>query len=53
MRLGDFLEHETTPLSHRAASGFYSRTQRSGLNFVPGFIDAVQRHIATMVPLAA
>jgi DNA (cytosine-5)-methyltransferase 1 len=45
MRLGAFLNHETTPLSHRAASGFYKRTQRSGLRFVNGFLDAVRQHI--------
>jgi DNA (cytosine-5)-methyltransferase 1 len=50
VRLGSFLEHETAPLSHRAASGFYERTQRSGLNFVNGFIDAVREHIAATAP---
>jgi DNA (cytosine-5)-methyltransferase 1 len=49
-RLGDFLEHDTKPLSHRAALGFYDRTQRSGLNFVDGFIDAVRKHVATVAP---
>lgn len=52
-RLGDFLEQETAALSHRAASGFYSRTQRSGLKFAPGFIDAVRAHIAAMAPATA
>jgi DNA (cytosine-5)-methyltransferase 1 len=46
-RLGEFIEHETAPLSHRAASGFYERTQRSGLRFVDGFLDAVRQHIAS------
>ena len=35
-RLGEFLQHETVPLSHRATRGFYERTRRSGLNFVAG-----------------
>jgi DNA (cytosine-5)-methyltransferase 1 len=51
-RLGGFLEYETVPLSHRAAKGFYSRTQRSGLRFVEGFIDAVREHVAAVAPIA-
>jgi DNA (cytosine-5)-methyltransferase 1 len=50
IRLGDFLEHDTKPLSHRAALGFYDRTQRSGLNFVDGFIDSVRKHVAAVAP---
>lgn len=53
IRLGDFLKHETAPLSLRAATGFYSRTQRSGLRFVDGFIDAVRKHIAAVTPSVA
>jgi DNA (cytosine-5)-methyltransferase 1 len=48
VRLGEFLDHDTAPLSHRAASGFYSRTQRSGLRFVEGFIDSVRHHVAAV-----
>jgi DNA (cytosine-5)-methyltransferase 1 len=50
-RLGDFIAHETTPLSHRAASGFYARTQRSGLRFAEGFLDAVRQHVEATVVL--
>jgi DNA (cytosine-5)-methyltransferase 1 len=52
-RLGDFLEHETAPLSYRAASGFYRRTEESGLRFAPGFLAAVRRHLAVVAPAAA
>jgi DNA (cytosine-5)-methyltransferase 1 len=48
VRLGDFLEWETHPLSYRAALGFYERTQRSGLNFVEGFIEAVRKHLSAV-----
>jgi DNA (cytosine-5)-methyltransferase 1 len=53
IRLGDFLDYPTAPLSHRATSGFYARTQRSGLNFVPGFIEAVRHHMVAVVPTPA
>jgi DNA (cytosine-5)-methyltransferase 1 len=53
VRLGDYLEHQTMPLSRRAASGFYERTQRSGLKFADGFLEAVQRHIDVMPPATA
>lgn len=35
-------------LSLKAIRGFYSRTQRAKLRFVPGFIEAVERHILAM-----
>lgn len=50
IRLGKFLEHGTKPLSHRAALGFYERTQRSGLNFADGFIESVRKHVAAVSP---
>jgi DNA (cytosine-5)-methyltransferase 1 len=50
IRLGDFLQYATVPLSHRAAAGFYERTQRSGLNFVDGFLDAVRCHLVAVAP---
>lgn len=49
-RLGDFLEYDTAPLSHRASAGFYSRTQRSTLRFVDDFLDAVRHHIGAVAP---
>ena len=35
-------------LSIKATSGFLSRTRRAKLRFTPGFIAAVERHLATM-----
>ncbi len=52
-RLRTFLAYDTKPLSHRAAAGFFERTQRSGLRFEDGFIDAVQAHVEAMAPAAA
>jgi DNA (cytosine-5)-methyltransferase 1 len=51
-RLRDFLDYETTPLSQRAASGFYSRTQKAKLRFVERFIEDVKAHVdaTTLVP---
>jgi DNA (cytosine-5)-methyltransferase 1 len=46
--LADFLDHEGTMLSQRAAAGFLSRTYVAKLRFVPGFIDAVEQHLAKM-----
>jgi DNA (cytosine-5)-methyltransferase 1 len=43
--LVDFLEYPVKPLSERAASGFLSRAERSGLRFVDGFLDDVELHI--------
>jgi DNA (cytosine-5)-methyltransferase 1 len=51
--LAEFLRYPTTPLSLRAAEGFYSRTQRSTLNFPPGFVDAVRAHVGRMRETAA
>ena len=46
--LSEFLNHRGTPLSLRAISGFYSRTQRAKLRFPEGFIDAIRAHLAVM-----
>lgn len=34
------------PLSARATGGFHLRTKRSGLTFLPGFVDDVAQHLA-------
>lgn len=36
------------PLSVKATHGFLSRTRRAKLRFVPGFIEAVERHLIGM-----
>lgn len=41
-----------TPLSHRAASGFLSRTARAKLRFDEDFILAVKRHVEAVAPRA-
>jgi DNA (cytosine-5)-methyltransferase 1 len=51
--LAEFLRYPTTPLSLRATEGFYSRTQRSTLNFPPGFVEAVRSHRDRMRAMAA
>ena len=48
-----FLRHPRTPLSYRAASGFYSRTGGSGLTFVPDFIRDVHAHVEWMRGVSA
>jgi DNA (cytosine-5)-methyltransferase 1 len=50
--LSDFLRHTRTPLSARAASGFYSRALVSGLRFEKGFLPDVQSHIEKMTRAA-
>lgn len=47
-RIGEFLEHPTTPLSLRASQGFRSRTREAKLRFPHGFLDAIDSHIETM-----
>lgn len=44
--LAEFLQFEGKPLSARATRGFLSRTERSSLRFVPGFLEAVRAHLA-------
>jgi DNA (cytosine-5)-methyltransferase 1 len=42
----DMVNHEQlTPLSHKAAAGFYSRTQRSSLRFDETFLLAMKKHL--------
>lgn len=46
--LEQFLRFPTTPLSERATAGFLERTKRARLNFPPGFLEAVGRHLASI-----
>lgn len=46
--LAEFLQHPGTMLSRRATAGFLSRAYVAKLRFVPGFINAVERHLAFM-----
>jgi DNA (cytosine-5)-methyltransferase 1 len=46
--LAEFLKFQGKPLSARATRGFLSRADRSTLRFVPGFLDALRRHLAWM-----
>ncbi len=46
--LHNFLQHEGTLLSVRGTAGFLGRAENSGLRFVPGFLDAVRRHLLRM-----
>jgi DNA (cytosine-5)-methyltransferase 1 len=46
--LEKFLEYEGKPLSHKATLGFYNRARASRLDFVSGFLGAVQRHLKKM-----
>lgn len=48
--LDKFLRYEPTPLSVRATSGFLRRTEVAKLRFPPGFIEAVQAHLETVLP---
>lgn len=50
--LHEFLNHPGTPLSARAARGFLKRAEASSLHFVPGFIDRIRAHLASMDALA-
>lgn len=43
--LESFLRFPTRPLSIRAAAGFVSRLRRSGLEYPPEFLSALERHI--------
>jgi len=52
-RLHDFLRHPGAPLSVRATSGFLARAEASSLRFVPGFLDAVRRHLSEGMRLAS
>lgn len=46
--LAEFLKFQGKPLSVRATRGFLSRADRSTLRFVPGFLDALRRHLDRM-----
>jgi DNA (cytosine-5)-methyltransferase 1 len=46
--LVDFLKYAPKLLSAKAARGFLERTERSGLRFPPGFLDALRAHEARM-----
>jgi len=48
MPLADFLLYEGSPLSARATRGFLQRTERSTLNFVEGFQDALRTHLGAV-----
>ncbi len=41
-----FLKFQGRPLSERATAGFLERTRRSSLRFPPGFIFAIENHLA-------
>jgi DNA (cytosine-5)-methyltransferase 1 len=44
--IDEFLSDSLTPLSHRAASGFLSRTGEGRLRFGDGFIEDLKRYVA-------
>jgi DNA (cytosine-5)-methyltransferase 1 len=44
--LTQFLKHDGALLSPRATAGFLGRTYEAKLRFAPGFIDAIQAHLA-------
>jgi DNA (cytosine-5)-methyltransferase 1 len=48
--LARFLRYPTKPLSARAAAGFLKRTRKGSLRFPPGFLDAVEAHMAGQQP---
>lgn len=43
--LADFLRHDPSPLSPKAARGFLDRTRRGTLRFPDGLLDAVEAHL--------
>ena len=43
-KLSEFLEHEGTPLSARATSGFLQRAHSGSLRFRTGFLEALDAH---------
>lgn len=46
LRLDSFLRHPPKSLSVKATAGFLDRARRSSLRFPPGFIAALERHLA-------
>jgi DNA (cytosine-5)-methyltransferase 1 len=51
--LVEFLRYTPRPLSVKATRGFLERTDRSGLRFPPGFLEALRAHEARMTRRAA
>ena len=47
--LTQFLKYPARPLSMKATRGFLERTNRSGLRFPPGFLDALRAHNERMI----
>jgi DNA (cytosine-5)-methyltransferase 1 len=47
-RLDKVMGSDYTLLSERATAGFLSRTRRAKLRFAPGFIEAVEQHLAVV-----
>jgi DNA (cytosine-5)-methyltransferase 1 len=48
----DFLRFPPRPLSAKATRGFLGRTERSGLRFPPGFLNALRAHEVRMTLLS-
>lgn len=46
--LADFLKYEGQLLSPRATAGFLSRAKAASLRFAPGFLSAVEAHLAAV-----
>lgn len=51
--LTEFLRYPGAPLSERATAGFLSRTRTASLRFAPGFISAVEDHLAVVAAAGA
>lgn len=47
--IGEFLQHEVKPLSHRAITGFLNRAHTGNLNFPPGFLEALNKFSLTAI----
>lgn len=43
-----FLKYDVAPLSAKATGGFLKRTREAKLKFPPGFIGAVEKHLASL-----
>lgn len=48
-RLEEFLRFPGRPLSVKASAGFLKRTRKGSLRFMPGFIEAIERHMLRQV----
>ncbi len=51
LHLASFLSGDIQPLSHRAAAGFWTRLQRSGLRYDAHFGDALDAHVQRMAKI--